>query len=51
MDTFTDIHLFLMALVRGLLVTGAVLSVGGLGFYLFVFRPVISSMTGKDAAL
>lgn len=49
MDTYTNIHLFLMAVVRGLLVTGTVLSVGGLGFYLFVFRPVISSMAGKEA--
>ncbi len=40
-----------MALVRGLLVIGVILSIGSLGFYWFVFKPTLSSMGREQSVL
>jgi len=44
-------HLALMALVRGLLVAGALLSIGAAGFYSLVFRPALSALKNAPGPL
>ncbi len=44
-------HVLLMALVRGLLVAGALLSIGASGFYCLVFAPALSSMKGAASGV
>ncbi|HET6369887.1 MAG TPA: CopD family protein [Nitrospiria bacterium] len=50
METLSDSHLLWMALVRGLLVFGVVLLIGELGFFRFIFEPVLDTMPPEASA-
>jgi putative copper export protein len=50
MEIFSDSHLLLMALVRGLLVFGVVLLIGELGFFRFILRPILATMAPDASA-
>jgi putative copper resistance protein D len=50
MEILSDTHLLSMSLVRGLLLIGVILLVGGLGFHRFLFEPALSSFPTERAS-